>query len=45
MRREQRSWIAKWQSPILTRRSLTHSGYRWNEYADALATAWMRDEV
>jgi ribonuclease HI len=23
----------------------SHSGYRWNEYADALATAWMRDEV
>jgi ribonuclease HI len=22
-----------------------HSGYRWNEYADALATAWMRDEA
>ena len=22
-----------------------HSGYRWNEYADSLATAWMRDEV
>lgn len=21
-----------------------HSGYRWNEYADALATAWMRGE-
>jgi ribonuclease HI len=22
-----------------------HAGNRWNEYADALATAWMRDEV
>ena len=22
-----------------------HSGYRWNEYADSLATAWRRDEV
>ena len=22
-----------------------HSGYRWNEYADSLATAWMRDEL
>lgn len=22
-----------------------HAGYRWNEYADALSTAWMRDEV
>lgn len=22
-----------------------HSGHRWNEYADSLATAWMRDEV
>jgi ribonuclease HI len=22
-----------------------HSGYRWNEYADSLATAWMRSEV
>lgn len=22
-----------------------HSGDRWNEYADSLATAWMRDEV
>ena len=22
-----------------------HNGSRWNEYADALATAWMRDEV
>lgn len=22
-----------------------HSGYRWNEYADSLATAWMREEV
>ena len=22
-----------------------HSGNRWNEYADALATAWLRDEV
>jgi ribonuclease HI len=21
-----------------------HSGYRWNEYADSLATAWMRSE-
>jgi ribonuclease HI len=21
-----------------------HSGYRWNEYADSLATAWLRDE-
>ncbi len=23
----------------------SHSGHRWNEYADCLATAWMRDEV
>jgi ribonuclease HI len=23
----------------------SHSGYRWNEYADSLATAWLRDEV
>ena len=22
-----------------------HSGHRWNEYADALATAWMRSET
>ncbi len=22
-----------------------HSGYRWNEYADSLATAWMRSET
>lgn len=22
-----------------------HSGYRWNEYADSLSTAWMRSEV
>ena len=22
-----------------------HSGYRWNEYADSLATAWMREEL
>jgi ribonuclease HI len=22
-----------------------HSGLRWNEYADSLASAWMRDEV
>jgi ribonuclease HI len=22
-----------------------HSGYRWNEYADSLATAWMRAEL
>jgi ribonuclease HI len=22
-----------------------HSGYRWNEYADSLSTAWLRDEV
>lgn len=22
-----------------------HSGFRWNEYADCLATAWLRDEV
>ncbi len=22
-----------------------HAGYRWNEYADSLATAWRRDEV
>lgn len=22
-----------------------HSGHRWNEYADSLATAWMRDSV
>jgi ribonuclease HI len=22
-----------------------HSGYRWNEYADSLATAWTRDEA
>ena len=22
-----------------------HSGNRWNEYADALATAWMREEL
>ena len=22
-----------------------HSGDRWNEYADSLATAWMRDSV
>lgn len=22
-----------------------HSGHRWNEYADSLATAWMRDEL
>ena len=22
-----------------------HSGNRWNEYADSLATAWMRDEL
>jgi len=22
-----------------------HSGYRWNEYADCLAGAWMRDEL
>lgn len=22
-----------------------HNGYRWNEYADALASAWMRSEV
>ena len=22
-----------------------HSGYRWNEYADSLATAWMRTEL
>jgi ribonuclease HI len=22
-----------------------HSGQRWNEYADSLASAWMRDEV
>jgi len=22
-----------------------HSGHRWNEYADCLASAWMRDEV
>jgi len=22
-----------------------HSGYRWNEYADSLATAWLRDEI
>lgn len=22
-----------------------HAGYRWNEYADALATAWMREEL
>jgi ribonuclease HI len=22
-----------------------HSGYRWNEYADALATAWLRNSV
>lgn len=22
-----------------------HAGYRWNEYADALATAWARDEL
>ncbi len=22
-----------------------HSGYRWNEYADSLATAWMRGEL
>lgn len=22
-----------------------HSGYRWNEYADSLATAWMRPEL
>ena len=22
-----------------------HTGYRWNEYADSLATAWMRDEL
>lgn len=27
------SWIA------------AHSGYRWNEYADSLATAWMRSEL
>lgn len=23
----------------------SHSGHRWNEYADALAGAWMRDEL
>ena len=22
-----------------------HSGHRWNEYADSLATAWMREEL
>ena len=22
-----------------------HRGYRWNEYADSLATAWMRDSL
>jgi len=22
-----------------------HSGHRWNEYADSLATAWLRDEL
>ena len=22
-----------------------HSGNRWNEYADSLATSWMRDEL
>lgn len=22
-----------------------HAGYRWNEYADSLSTAWMRDEI
>jgi ribonuclease HI len=22
-----------------------HAGHRWNEYADSLATAWMRDEL
>lgn len=22
-----------------------HSGFRWNEYADCLATAWLRDEI
>jgi ribonuclease HI len=22
-----------------------HSGYRWNEYADSLATAWSRSEL
>jgi len=22
-----------------------HAGHRWNEYADSLSTAWMRDEV
>ena len=22
-----------------------HSGYRWNEYADSLATAWMRADL
>ncbi len=22
-----------------------HSGYRWNEYADSLSTAWLRDEI
>lgn len=23
----------------------SHSGHRWNEYADSLATAWMREEL
>jgi ribonuclease HI len=32
--------------PGLTLRWIpAHSGLRWNEYADALATAWRRDEV
>ena len=22
-----------------------HAGHRWNEYADSLATAWMRDAL
>jgi len=22
-----------------------HSGYKWNEYADALSTAYLRDEL
>lgn len=34
------------ERPLVTLKWIkAHNGDRWNEYADSLATAWMRDEV
>ena len=37
--------LSKTQPGVKLRWIKAHDGSRWNEYADSLATAWMRDEI